>query len=375
MIPFIRKKLAVNSLNRSGWKTSKKLIVIESDDWGSIRMPNKHAFEALRKIGVKVETNPYCLYDQIETANDLACLYDVLKKHKDANGRHPVITANTVMANPDFAKIRAHHFQQYFYEPFTDTLNKQNNPINCFELYQQGIQQEIFFPQFHGREHVNVAFWLSLLQQNHQQIHAAFDVEMWGLPNEIQAKSIQATFDYHHANELEFLAQSVDEGLAIFQSVFGFNSASFIANNFIWPSALNSNLINNGVKYMQGMKYQLLPKENGTKQREMIRRISGENLDGLINIVRNVQFEPSFLLGEDRTPALANSLGEIANAFFWKKPAVISMHRLNFSGSLSEENRTTNLNLLDRLFSEILKKWPDAIFCTSVDVGKMMVED
>ena len=35
-----------------GWRTKRKLIVLESDDWGSIRMPSVEAYNNLQKAGI-----------------------------------------------------------------------------------------------------------------------------------------------------------------------------------------------------------------------------------------------------------------------------------------------------------------------------------
>lgn len=42
-----------------GWKTSRKIIVIESDDWGSIRMPSKEVYNSLLKQGIRVDKDDY----------------------------------------------------------------------------------------------------------------------------------------------------------------------------------------------------------------------------------------------------------------------------------------------------------------------------
>ena len=34
--------------NIPGWRTNRKLVVFESDDWGSIRMPDKKTFEKIQ---------------------------------------------------------------------------------------------------------------------------------------------------------------------------------------------------------------------------------------------------------------------------------------------------------------------------------------
>jgi hypothetical protein len=33
-------------INLRGWKTKRKIVVIESDDWGSIRMPSPESFNS-----------------------------------------------------------------------------------------------------------------------------------------------------------------------------------------------------------------------------------------------------------------------------------------------------------------------------------------
>jgi hypothetical protein len=40
MIKNIAKSIKQNIINLPGWRTNRKIIVFESDDWGSIRMPH-----------------------------------------------------------------------------------------------------------------------------------------------------------------------------------------------------------------------------------------------------------------------------------------------------------------------------------------------
>ena len=66
---------------------------------------------------------------------------------------------------------------------------------------------------------------------------------------------------------------------------------------------------------------------------------------------------------------------EIDLAFFWKKPAIISSHRLNFIGSMQSKNRGNNLILLDELLKKILKKYPEVEFMTSDLLGDLILND
>ena len=110
--------------NIPGWHTRRHLIVIESDDWGSIRTPSYEAYNNLLNKGIRVDRDPYCRYDNLATANDLSNLFEVLSSVKDSKGHPAVITANTVTCNPVFEKIKADKFNKYHYELFTDTLKR-----------------------------------------------------------------------------------------------------------------------------------------------------------------------------------------------------------------------------------------------------------
>jgi hypothetical protein len=106
MINNLKSTLSHTLLNLPGWHTSRKIVVIESDDWGSIRMPSREVYEKLLKKGIRVDNDPYNKFDSLASEQDLETLFDVLKKFNDKNDNHPVITANTVIANPDFNLIR-----------------------------------------------------------------------------------------------------------------------------------------------------------------------------------------------------------------------------------------------------------------------------
>jgi len=143
-----------NLVSVPGWKTQRKLVVIESDDWGSIRMPGPDAFKALQQSGIDLLSDDgaiYNTYDTLADSNDLSRLFEVLSSVKDRNGLCAVITPVSVVANPDFERIRGSGFKTYFYEPFTDTLKKIKGCEDSYQLWKEGIRNKIFVPQFHGR--------------------------------------------------------------------------------------------------------------------------------------------------------------------------------------------------------------------------------
>jgi hypothetical protein len=55
MMQKLKSSLSRNLVNAIGWRTNRKIIVIESDDWGSIRMRNQKTFDELLKAGIRVD--------------------------------------------------------------------------------------------------------------------------------------------------------------------------------------------------------------------------------------------------------------------------------------------------------------------------------
>jgi len=105
MISYLRSKFG-EIHNIRGSNLSQKVIVIESDDWGSIRMPDKSTYHKLLGKGIRVDDCPYMKYDSLADDKDITSLFEVLDSVHDFNGNTPVLTANCVMANPDFDKIK-----------------------------------------------------------------------------------------------------------------------------------------------------------------------------------------------------------------------------------------------------------------------------
>lgn len=378
MISEIKRQLSNHLVNVPGWTTARKIVVLESDDWGSIRMPSVAAYNNLLKAGIAVNKSPYCLYDNLCSVNDLEALFSILQKHKDSAGNAALLTANVVVANPDFDAIKASDYQVYSYETIDQTFSRFFPNEKPLEMWKEGIDRKLFLPQFHGREHINVALWLEKLQQKDVVFCKAFDEKCWGISNDIfsnSTKSVQASFDYTRPEELDFMKDSIIDGLQIFRKLFGFSSESFIPNNYIWPVELNETLQQNNVRVMQGMKYQLLPKKFGETKRKKTRRYNGQlvgNHNPILQTVRNVQFEPSLLRPNDKEQAVSRCLQQIQTAFLWKKPAIISTHRINFCGTLSEENRSSNLKLFDLLIGEITQRWPEVEFMTTVELSRII---
>jgi hypothetical protein len=368
MISF-KQTLGGNLKNAIGWRTNRKIIVIESDDWGSIRMPSKDVRDIL------INKHPHSFYggtydrvDNLANERDLAAIFDVLSKFKDKNGNHPIITANTVVANPDFIKIKEIGYQKYFWEPFTLTLKGYKNHQNTFNLWKEGIEKGMFLPQFHSREHIDVAQWMLSINSNEQSALDAFDCGTW-IMKRASGERIDVAYNYTTDTQLAFILKSIEEGATLFQEIFGYKSKSFIAPAYTWDNKIEEKFNDLGFKYIQGGLYQIFPAMYNKKR---INYTGRENEFGQIYLMRNVHFEPALTPLQDCVP---KALLDIERAFRWRKPAIISSHRLNYIGNLEEQNRINTLNQLQKILSVVVKKYPDVEFMTSDKLGDAIVMD
>jgi hypothetical protein len=375
MFGRLRQSIARHATNYRGWRTDRKIVVIESDDWGSTCMPSADTFRKLVKRGIRVDQCPYTSYDALASEQDLEDLFSVLTEFRDSNKNHPSITANVVMMNPDYGRIRSSGFREYFGEPFTETLKKYPEHARSFSLWKQGESEGIFFPQFHGREHFHINSWMKSLTNGGSTNRAIFEEEMFWPGSAEEEKggvSHRAAFDAEDLAEIDHHSVILRDGLKQFDDLFGYRSKSFIAPNFVYHPELNSTLAENGVQYLQGMKYQKLPVA-GSGNRKMLRRFHGrKNEWGQFSLIRNCVFEPSQYTESHDT--VSHCLKDIENAFLWKKPAVITAHRLNFIGYIVPENRDRNLKLFRELLKKMLQRWPDIEFMTSSELGSVIDE-
>jgi hypothetical protein len=370
----IRQALTHNFLNIPGWHTNRHILVIESDDWGSIRMPSRKVYEEFLMNGYPVDKDPYCRYDNLATSDDLYALFEVLRSVKDVNGRSVVFTANAVMANPDFEKIKDSGYIEYSYEPFTETLKRYPDHDGVLEIWRQGIAEGIFHPQFHGREHLNVKKWLNALRSGETATRFAFNKGTFGLTSDI-APSIKTNymgaFDSCAPSDLEFYKQSISEGLDLFEQIIGYRSESFIATTYTWCPTIEQFLRDNGVAYLQGMVHQRVPLSGGDSFTYKKNNFTGfKSQYGLIYVTRNCYFEPT----QPVQDWVSDCMKRIDIAFRWRKPAVVSAHRLNFIGNIVESNRTNNLKAFSALLNWVVKKYPDVEFLSTDELGRLITQ-
>lgn len=372
LLRYIKKKY----INLKGFHTSRKIVVIESDDWGSIRTPSKVTLDYLKSLGDNAYADAFLSSDSLESVEDLEKLFEVLKSVKDSRGNFSKITANFAVANPDFETIDLLK-GEYCYEIFTETYKKYyGDEKDVFKLIRKGISEKIFYPQLHCREHMNVKRWMRDLMKGKEDTRLAFKNKMIGIGASFSHDNkfgYMDAFNIDNKEELQQIGEIILSAANIFEEVFGYRSVTFVASCFVWPIQLEQFLARAGVRCIQTSEWQYIPTySEGTLNLQRKLHYTGEkSKNGLIYTVRNCSYEPAYLYKPFES---ANKcLQEISESFNAGKPAIINSHRFNYINAINKKNANENLLGLQYLLNEIVNKWTDVEFMTSEELAELIL--
>lgn len=361
-----------NIYNYFGFHTPRKIIVFLSDDWGGIRVRSFETRCNLIKAGFEMDSNRFDRFDTLESNDDMEALFEVLLKHKDHLGNHPLITAVANVANPDFEKIKNSGFNEYDYEPFTKTLERYSQHDKVYTLYKKGIELNVFKPELHGREHLQVKWWLENLNAGNKMVQIAFENEFWHLGNKYLTnplhRSLGAAYDIISIDEVEKQKEIVTDGASLFEELFGYRSSLFIPPAQHYHQNLEPFMVEAGFRLVDVPRYRKMPLGNG-KFKTKLHFMGQKSRSGLRYLTRNVVFEPNLNPNDDGVQCC---LKGIETAFKFRLPAIISNHRAAFVSGLNRDNRDKGIEALDRLIKLIERRWPDSEYMHVSDLYKLM---
>ncbi len=297
-------------------------------------------------------------------------LYDVLTSVRDKNGNHPIWTALTVVANIDFEAVTRDGNTQYHYISLPETFVNTEGYDGVWSLWKEGIEYGLLFPQFHGREHLNVRVFESNLRKQEYttminlKSHSYTSIE-YDSPRYV---SYTAALDFDDISEIEDQKEILKDGLDLFAKTFGFRSRSFNPPGGRESSQLHTTLKANGVDYIETP---MIKREHlgGGKYRKTFNFSGKRNRDGQYFLVRNCLFEPTSTLHQDWVGAC---MRQISTAFALRKPAVISSHRVNYCGHIDEANRSMGIGALQSLIKQIIRQWPEVEFMSVPQLGDLI---
>ena len=371
----MRQHLLNNLKNIPGWRTGRKLIALAVDDYGNVRVHSKKARSQMDKAGLKIYSR-FDAYDALENREDLEQLFDVLRSVRDKNNRHAIFTPYALPCNINFEQMASDKYTTYQYECLPETYAKLAAMMpgeyeGAWSLWQEGIEEGLWAPQFHGREHLNLQFFRERLsKQDHQLITALRNRSFTSQDDSgYPTISYTAAFDFWEPHTNRQFVKIIHDGLNRFAQVFGYPATCFNAPGGRESRAIHPALRQGGIKYIE---QPLIKKEHlGFGKYRLLYHYTGKRTKADMPVmVRNVVFEPTAPKGFDWVNF---TLKQIETAFRWYKPAIISSHRVNFSGHINSDNRSLGLKALKSLLTTITKKWPDVEFVSMAELGDMIV--
>jgi hypothetical protein len=372
----MKRKLLDNLKNIPGWHTPEKLVVFAVDDYGNVRLDSKAARDQMAAAGLDLRGR-FDHFDTLETRQDLEALFEVLTSVADAGGRSAIFTPYVLSANADFDAMLAGE-PRYRYEPLPRTFERltATQPQaydGAWGLWREGMRLGLLRPQFHGREHLNV----ELLERKRRAGDQALTINlenrsMAGLSGEPALPGVGFTHAYGlwDRSEIERHREIIADGLKLFEQVFGFRSQTFTPPAQKLHPDLYPWVESQGVRAIDKPLYcvRRLDRERTMREFNTLGRRRGQ---GHLSIVRNVVFEPTNDLAFD---SVGLALDQVAAAFRWRKPALISSHRVNFCGHIDQENRRLGLDALRRLLTGIVQRWPDVKFVGADELASIMAQ-
>lgn len=311
------------------------VLIIESDDWG----PGPD-----------------------QDATWLQRIAEVLGRHADGWGRHPVVTIGVVLAVPDGRAAE--------WSPGQPRLTLADDRFRRVrESLLAGANARVLALQLHGMDH----YWPAALRDAARRDSA---VARWlrgegllrteALPAHLQTRWADTSTLPSVPLSPEMVSVAVREELWSFAEIFGGPASVVVPPTFVWDERVEREWASGGVKFLvtPGRRY-VGRDEAGRLIADKAQIYNGERGDsGILYLVRDCYFEPS--LGHDA----AEGLAALARKTRAGRPALLEMHRFNFTGEQTVAEKA--VTELDRLLGCALKGLPKLRFLSSEELGERL---
>ena len=350
-----------------------RILVIESDDYGapsaSLGIVNKVIVKWSTQRGSKPAEytgQMKWLQNTALTPDDLERLYEVLERHIGALGRHPAFTANLILSEPDFSRIKEGGFKNYFY-----IAHDKSEPI--VQKWREGIRRGVFYPQLHGREHFAYRRWLRVLRDGNPVALRLFNENLVSLPL-AGVPRYPWVFAPGPVEEIgpsytTSTALKIRDAVAIFTRIMGYSPKSVIAPYYGWSEIAEQEWAKWRIIYIQGANYRWTAFDQKGKKRFHPHYLGEMNRFGQLYLVRNSEFEPF----KGKGYCAEACLKRIRHAFLLGLPAVVFTHRGNYSSlGLDDAFPGKGFGELDKLLSEVEKNFPDVCYLTTPELGELI---
>ena len=349
------------------------VLVIESDDWGMTGVPSRQVYENLVSAGVFPAGNPW-YRDALETPEDLDRLYNVLSSVRDSRGTPAQLTANFIMSNPDPGRLLSGEEPHACFDTLPESCEENPDMRELKGKWEEGIKRGVFRPEYHGLYHLNVWRLAEALRDADPRLlemlrHGARPAAMtagtdrrllsehWGFPSARNGLE---------GRKRELLL--VQKGARAFQRLFGRPPSAAVASHCLWNRDTEWAWSKCGIRYVQSAHRMPAARRMGALIRPQAFCMGAAGGYGLTYLGRNCRFEPS-VFPEDTA---SRAVRQIIMAFETQRPAVVSMHRINFSGTVNPKLRDRSLVGLKSVLNTVVEQYPDVRFSNTAELGRTL---
>ena len=301
------------------------ILIVESDDWGAGPLTQARA---LREIA------------------------QVLARHRDKAGRHPVMSLALVLAVPDGAIVREG-------SAYRRVCLDDPRFAEILEALRQGSAQGVFALQLHGLEHYwpetlmrctdpKVAGWLR------QEAPARTE----DLPAHLQSRWVDASHLPSQPHDDSAIRDAVAEEVEVYRRIVGEAPRVVVPPTFVWTRQVERAWSDRGIECVvtPGWRYTWRDAQ-GAAAGDEGPIVNGDRAGGVGYVARCDYFEPA--RGRDAMHALRI----LDRAVFEGRPCVLENHRDNFIGEAQACRH--GLDELDQLYRQGLARWPDLRFLST----------
>jgi len=335
-----------------GFRFSRPLVLLQSDDWGRVGVRDAEGQEELRAAGINLGERPYDLYS-LETAEDVHELTAVLQSLQDSVGEPPCIEMNFIVANVDFQASATNGFLDIVVKPLAHGLPGRWARPGLFEAYKAGIQARVFAPALHGTTHFcqqAVAHGWTQGGERAEILQTLWKAETpyihWRMPwvgyeywDPEKAPADRFIPEAQQEHWIEWAARA-------YQELFGERAISGCAPGY------RADLATHRAWHKQGIRIA----QNGPGNS----RAPHWDENGMFHTYRSVDFEPAV------NPALCweDCVKSAATWFGRGLPLIISVHSINFHSTLAPFRQKTLL-VLREFLRALKKRVPDLLYINS----------
>lgn len=322
-------------------KIKKKIVIIESDDWGMERAKDEASLNKIKQKYGKEKISRWTT-DALETVDDMNIIFDLFDNYKNKFMQKPILTANFITHNIDYSST-----QKLAFKPISEGFNFVNNEI--FDKYKEGIEKKYFKPQLHGYSHFDTKLLEEdFVTQNFQDdLNCGFATARSTIKGHLSLYRAEC-FDTNFAINFKIASE-------IFHKTFGYYSQTFIPPNYMYSDKWNKFLHKIHIETLQSASHFLDKSGNNS----LVPYFRFKNK--IIHSARNARLDPH----QDYNYLSENCINQIESAFLYEMPAIIDIHRVNFSGKYLPQIRQKTIEELDKVLSYLYKNHPEIIFISS----------